>query len=641
MIALPLQRLTSYRSAALATILIALAQQPAWAADFQIDGLKFDFGAVVITAPKIDVKGSALEREAFVSLFNGSTGESAVSRMSKLNAAEISAPELTIEQAIGDQKQVTRYRDIRFSDVKDGKIGRGTAASGTVTATLPASAKPATPPSPGGALGDAAKAIAGGASAGPTSINGQLLRTSFEALDLKHMARVLTEKAQPGVTEAMLPVFGRFEQDGYTLDMGAAGKISLGKTTGRGFAARVGDEPLGEVVTRLMAMSEAQAKAAREPGAKPPSLKSEEDRRMGLSLLSLYDNFSYGSGEARDMAMTIVTPATPSAKSETVDMKIARIAFGEDAPAKSGFAVEGLQFAAGGAKGQIDSLSHSGFAMGSVLSELKALLAKPDAEIDTIDFRKFIPTIGTLRLDGLSVDVPQPGKPGQPALAPLKVALKTFELKAGEQLNGVPTSLGLTIDNLLAPVTEASGNPAARDLIAMGYRMLDLSAKIDLAWEAARNELAIRAISFGGTGMGKLEAKGTLGNVTKDLFSSDLALAQVAALGATARLVEAKLQNQGLFEKLLDNEARKAKRKPEDLRREYAMMASLGLAAILGPSDAAKTLTAAVSRFVAKPGTLTVQANAKSGSGLGLADVITLSDPTEIFDKIDLTANAE
>ena len=69
----------------------------------------------------------------------------------------------------------------------------------------------------------------------------------------------------------------------------------------------------------------------------------------------------------------------------------------------------------------------------------------------------------------------------------------------------------------------------------MGYRRSDLSAKIDLAWEAARNELAIRAIAFGGAGMGKLEAKGTLGNVTKDLFSSDLALAQVAALGRGER----------------------------------------------------------------------------------------------------------
>ena len=71
------------------------------------------------------------------------------------------------------------------------------------------------------------------------------------------------------------------------------------------------------------------------------------------------------------------------------------------------------------------------------------------------------------------------------------------------------------------------------------------------------------------------------------------------------------------------------------------MMASLGLAAILGPSDAAKALTAAVSRFAARPGTLTIEASAKSASGLGLADVITLADPTEILDKIDLKANAE
>jgi hypothetical protein len=107
------------------------------------------------------------------------------------------------------------------------------------------------------------------------------------------------------------------------------------------------------------------------------------------------------------------------------------------------------------------------------------------------------------------------------------------------------------------------------------------------------------------------------------------------------RNVEARLQNFGLLEKIVENEARKARRKPEDLRREVSMMASLGLAAMLGPSDAAKTLTAAISRFAAKPGTLNVAVSAKSASGLGLADVIALTDPTDIFDKIDLKANAE
>lgn len=620
---------------------------PAAAADFQLDNLKLELGAVVLSAPKVEVKGSTLEREAFAALFNGASGESAVSRISKLNAAEISAPELRMEQAIGPQKQVTVYRGVRFSDVRDGKIGRGEAAGGTVTATLPADTPaPAPAPSPGSAMSSAAKAIAGG-SAGQ-AMRGEFLRMSFDTFDLKQLARVVTEKAQPGVAEPMLPIIGRYELDGYTFDLGPMGKMSLGKNSGRGFAAKVGDQPLGELFAKLAAMSQAAEKAAKEPGAQPPGFKTEEERKLGLAMLSLFETVSYGSGEARDFVMTMVAPpkpdakpAAPGAKPETVDLRINRIAFGEDTPAKSGFAIEGMSFAGGGGTGQIDLISHSGFSFGPVIAALKDELAKAGGDFDSIDVRRFIPTLGTMRLSGIAIDAPQEARRGQPAPPPMKIGIGAFELKSGEQLNGIPTSLALTIDNLLVPVVETPGNPTARDLLAMGYRNLDLSAKLDLAWDAASSELGIRALSLGGAGMARLDAKGTLGNVTKDLFASDMALAQVAALGATARSVEAKLQNLGLFEKLLENEARKAKRKPEEMRQQYAMMATLGLSAILGPSDGAKTLTAAISRFIAKPGTLSVSATAKSASGLGLADVITLTDPTEIFDKIDLKANAE
>jgi hypothetical protein len=395
---------------------------------------------------------------------------------------------------------------------------------------------------------------------------------------------------------------------------------------------------LAEVMTRIVEQAEADQKALSDPNVRDDPARREAEKRMGLSLLSVFDMIDYGSGEVRDLAMTAVTPpVTPGAKSEAVELKIARIAYGEDAPAKSGFAFEGLRFAGGGATGLVESISYSGFSFGAVIRELQAALARPDFDADSIDFRRFIPTIGTIRLSGVSVDAP----PLLPGREPIKVALGTFELKAGEQLNGIPTSLALTIDKLIAPVTEGTGNPAARDLIAMGIHSLDLSARLDLAWEAARSELAIRSLSLGSAGLLQFDASGTLGNVTKDLFSSDLALAQVAALGATVRKVEAKLQNFGLIEKLIANEARKAKRKPDEIRQQFAMMASLGLAAILGPSDAAKALTAAVSRFAARPGTLTIEASAKSASGLGLADVITLADPTEILDKIDLKANAE
>lgn len=601
------RRLPHFAGAALALGLLALAR-PATAADFQLDNVRLDFGAMVITAPKLLVKGSTLEREAFASLLDARTGESAVARIDRLNATEISAPELVFEHSQGKQKQVTTYRDVRFSEIRDGKVARGESSGGALTGESPAAGK----------------------------MTGTLKRLAFEAFDVRQTARVMTERAQPGSSEPARPLFRRFEQDGYTVDMGPAGKVSLGKMVGRDFAARVGEEPLGEVFNRVMAMSE----EVNTPGDKQDPARREAEKRMGQSLLALYDRVDYGSGEIRDMTMNVVDPkpsGKPGAKPDSVEVRIARIAYGEDTPAKSGFALEGLQFSGGGARGLIDSISYSGFSFGPVIRELQAALAKPETDADAIDWRKYIPTLGTIRLAGLSVDAP----PLLPSGQPIRIGLGTFELKAGEQLNGIPTSLALTIDKLVAPITEGAGNPAARDMIAMGIRSLDLSARLDLAWEAARSELAIRQISFGGEGLARLNLSGTLGNVTKDLFSSDIALAQVAALGATARSLTARLENFGLAEKLIANEARKAGRKPEEMRQQFAMIASLGLASILGPSDAAKTLTAAVARFAARPGTLTLEASARSASGLGLADVITITDPTEILDKIDLKADAQ
>lgn len=601
-----LRRPTHLAGTALAVILVAFTS-PVWAADFQIDNVKIDLGRMVINAPKIMVKGSTLEKDAFLALFSGAAGDSAAARAARLNAAEISAPELSLVQNFGDQKQTTTYRDIRLTDIREGRIGRGESASGTI-------------------VGD-------GGATGP--LKGELKRTAFDAFDLRQSARVLTEKAAPGVEEKMLPVIGSFEQDGYTLDMGKAGKASLGKTTARGFAAKVGSEPLLDVINQLAAASDEVEKKDGKTDEKSAQ-KSDAEKRLGLSMLSLFDMFEYGSGEARDFAMTVSAPPTPGAKPETADIKIARMAFGENTPAKSGFALEGFRFSSGPAKGGIDSISYSGFSFAPVLRELRLALTEPDKPIDELDFRRFIPTIGTVRLAGITIDAP----PVVTGKDPIKIALGTFELKAGEQLNGIPTSLGLTIDRLVTPIVDTASNPAAKDMIAMGIRSLDLSARLDLAWEAAKNEIAIRNLSLGSAGLVQLDASGTLGNVTKDLFSSDTALAQVAALGATARNVQVKLQNFGLVEKLIENEARKSKRKVEEVRQQYAMIASLGLAAILGPSDAAKTLTAAVSRFVARPGTLSVSASARSPAGLGLADVITMTEPTEIFDKIDLKADA-
>ncbi|MBX9875262.1 MAG: hypothetical protein K2X84_10425, partial [Beijerinckiaceae bacterium] len=423
-------------SAAFAFAAFVLAQ-PAAAADFQIDNFRLDLGALVISAPTLTVKGSPLEREAFTALFTGASGESAATRMGKLSATEISASQFVYEITLGPEKQTTTYRDMRFSNISNGKIGRGEAAGGTYKAS---------------------------GLAGPTT--GAIAVSSFDDFDLRQAVRVFTERAAPGASEPMTVVLGRLEQGPQTFD-GAESKVAVGKTVARNMAAKVGSVPLGEVLARLWSEASAIEKAQAAPGAEKAAAQGEASKRLGLSLLSALEMIDYGSGEMRDFAMTLTVPADAAkpkgktaAKAETVEIKVARIAYGEDAPAKSGYAVEGLQFAASGARGMIDSIAYSGYAFGAAIKALQEDLAKPGIDPGAIDWRRYMPTIGTLRITGLSVDAP----PMVPNGSPVRIGLGTFELKAVEQLNGIPTSLAVTIDKLVAPVTEGAGNPAARDL---------------------------------------------------------------------------------------------------------------------------------------------------------------------------------
>ena len=141
--------------------------------------------------------------------------------------------------------------------------------------------------------------------------------------------------------------------------------------------------------------------------------------------------------------------------------------------------------------------------------------------------------------------------------------------------------------------------------------------------------------------MGSAVLRGVLANVDKDLFNPDSAIALVALLGATARNLDLTIENKGLFERVIANEARKQKKSPEDLRREYGITAAIAVPSILGNSASAKAVGQAVARFVARPGRLNISARAKSPAGLGIADFAAAPEPAALLDKLDITATAE
>ena len=607
-------QIRALRHFAMATILgfawltpVKLAQ----AADHVLDNVSMDMGFFVLKAPKIEVKNTPLDRSAVLALFDINSSESAVARLTKFNAGQIIIPELVLTQKIGPQEQNTSYRDVKLNGIVAGRIADGTFDSATSVTQDPLLGK----------------------------IEGKLGLMKIAGVDITHLARIMTEKAPAGDKPPMKSLYESYEVDSYVMQLGSLGSMTMGKMSGRNFAARQGAEPWSALFARLTeAAKNAKSDAAQAKKKDEPF--SESDRVLMVAVLSLLDDISFGSGEAQDLKMQLTMPTVGNKPADKIDVGMKSLVMKMDGPT-SEFRMDGLTTKAAGADLKVASYGFSGFSLAPMFKAFGEVLAKPGADFDSIDPTNLIPTLGTMRIEGLEADVPQAAKRGRPAQPNIKVAMKLFELGASNQVNGIPTAIRFKLDNLTAPVIDTGDNPGVKDLLAMGYKTVDLSALMDLAWLQGSSELAIKALDVSAANMISLTTRGTLGNITKDVFSGDTALMQVAVLGATAKELSLSLRNFGLLEKVLANEAKKAGTKPEDLQKQVAMMATVGLASILGPSDGAKQLAAALSRFVARPGTLNVSAKTKSGSGLGLADVIAISDPSAIFEKLDVKASAE
>jgi hypothetical protein len=162
-----------------------------------------------------------------------------------------------------------------------------------------------------------------------------------------------------------------------------------------------------------------------------------------------------------------------------------------------------------------------------------------------------------------------------------------------------------------------------------------------LGWDEGSSELRIREVAVRGAEMGSASLKGVIGNVSKDVFNTDTAVATVALLGASARSLDIAVENKGLFEKLAAEAARKQRKTPEAVRREYAAAAAIAVPALLGNSGQAKQIGQTIASFLARPGRLSIAARTRDPAGLGVADLATLGEPAAVLEKLEVTATTE
>jgi hypothetical protein len=253
--------------------------------------------------------------------------------------------------------------------------------------------------------------------------------------------------------------------------------------------------------------------------------------------------------------------------------------------------------------------------------------------------RDVLPTLGQIQIAGIDADIPdKTGKGNSPDGTRILMKLGRLDIGMRNFVDGVPSALSATLQNLTVPLPKRPMDKNLQQFADLGIDKIDLTSGFDIAWNEATQEIGINDLSMSMPSLGALNIKGSLGNATKDLFSSNLALIQASALGVVAKSLEVHFNNAGGVEKAIALQAKRAGQSAQQVKQMLIAGAAIGIPAILGDHPAARVVANAVTKFLAEPKNLSISARAPAG--LGVADVAGISNPQDILRKLDVSAEA-
>lgn len=574
------------------------------AGDVTLEGITVAFDSLTIRIPRLLVSGTDLDEATIARIFDKTAAQPLSQRLAALTASTVRIPELTMEQSLGGVEQTVTYHDVEMRDIKAGVISA--IAIPRVTMRI-----------------DGKKEGLSTGTMGPITV---------DDFDTVQVARVYGEKAGPDDTEPKR-LYGAFSIENFTIRDAKGNEASIARITGRDFKARpTADSWLGTI--------EALGKVEDFEKLSPAERKAFFTR-----LVDMMTAFEIGGFEASGFTFR----GKDEEKDKPVEGEIERIAMGAEATGPA-FSIAGMRFLTPDANVRFGGMSFSEVVWRPMVERLKEALAAPDTDLDDLDIQKFVPLIGHARLEAIDIDVPatgdeaEGGKKQRTAKTDerIRINVGAIDLRAANLVDDIPTEFGARVDSFAMALPSGTDKDGFKELRAMGYEALDLSFAFDGAWSPDRQEFDIKTLSLRGKDMGTVTVSGLLGNITKDVFSSDEAVQQVALMAATAKRLSLAVENAGIFERFIEQEAKKAKRKADDLRKEYGMGAAVIVPALLGNSEGARTLANAISRFVAKPGALSITATANNEAGLGLADFAAAGgEPATLFQQVTIEAKAE
>ena len=571
----------------------AMAQQ-----SFGVEGITFEAAGASYAIPRLDVTGAAMSADDIRAVFDMSSTMPLSARMARLNAETIVVPQVLATATQDGVTSRVAYTDVRVFGLKAGVIRSLAVAGGTFSTQ---------------------------SSAHPT-MKGEVGPMAATAIDLPWIAKAYTEKAGPDDTVARVG-YATFSVDGITAgttgaDGAVLGKVSVGRIVGKDFKLRPSREPW------LSVFKDLAARQGQDAQDMPPETRS----RLVLALTDLMESSEIGLFEATDMRASGASDTDGS-------VRLARLSYmGAAVGRASEMRFEAFEFADKDTKARFGTILHTGFSFAPTIKALRETFGKPDVDPDQIDARTFMPEFGTFLMRDVEMRVPA----SQGNAGPTRVGLQALEISATEPLGGIPTALRLAMDRLTLDIPPSTADEGLKDLIALGYKDVDLSMGFEARWRESDNDISIANIGVQGVNMGSTALRATFGNATRDLFVGDAATSQLALFGVTFKQAQLTLENRGLFERVLDREARRQKMSRDQMRKELTRAAQMAIPALLGPTATSKSVSAAVTKFIARPNRLVLAAKSRNPMGVGMTDILLSSDnPAGLLDQIELTAVAE
>ena len=298
---------------------------------------------------------------------------------------------------------------------------------------------------------------------------------------------------------------------------------------------------------------------------------------------------------------------------------------------KPNLILTGVEVQIGAETTRIGELRFDDFSLEPTIKSLLAALGDPNSKNEP-PLAELLPRLGTIALSDMSVKGLQVGAYGG------ETALKSFKLQFNNPMGGVPTGMRISFDGLAAGLNP--NDPSSAELLALGYRRIDAAGAIEMDVDKARDLLSFREISLSMKDAGTLHISGSIGKISEVVQATDSSEATLAAMGLTIKTLGIGIANEGLFERVIAKNAKESGKSPDQVKREIASLAALGLPGLLGASPQAKSITEASTRFLAKPERIVFAFKSKSTEGVGLADIINIGKPDDFFALTDVTIQA-